>query len=48
MSLARKLAKLETIVGARAKDAVLTFWTPDRIEGYRAWAERLLDTMPCD
>jgi hypothetical protein len=43
--LSRKLARLETLVSAKAPSAP-TFWTPARIEGYRSWVERLLDTMP--
>lgn len=46
MTLARKLAKLETIVSARAEDAAPTYWTPARIEAWRAWVVRLLETMP--
>ena len=48
MTLARKLARLEVLVAAQAEAAVPTFWTPERIEGYRRWAERLLATMAPD
>src|SRR3954468_14199267 len=48
MNLSRKLARLETIVRAETETPVSPYWTPARIEGYRAWAERLLDTMPPD
>jgi hypothetical protein len=47
MTLARKLARLETIVSARADaPTVSTFWTPARIEQWCSWVCRLLETMP--
>jgi hypothetical protein len=48
MSLARKLAKLETIVSGRADEASPAdrYWTPERAEAWRGWVIRLLETMP--
>ena len=46
MSLARKLAKLETVVAAQTAAAPPTFWTPARVEQWRTWVVRLLETMP--
>ena len=46
MDLKRRLARFETLVEAEAPAP--TYWTPARIEGYRIWAERLLDSMPFD
>jgi hypothetical protein len=45
MDLGRKLARLEVLV--RAQDPpVPTFWTSARIEQWRGWLVRLLETMP--
>ena len=47
MRLARKLANLETIVSARADETPADrYWTPERIELWRQWVIRLLETMP--
>src|SRR5688572_1971282 len=45
MTLARKLARLEGLVVAQSAAMVPTYWTPERVEGFCAWAERLLHTM---
>ena len=45
MSLARKLARLEVLVAAQ-QPAAPTYWTPARIERWRQWAVRLLESMP--
>jgi hypothetical protein len=44
-SLSRKLARLEIQVQAQQPPAS-TFWTPARVEAYRIWAVRLLESMP--
>jgi len=47
MSLAHKLAKLETIAAAQAEaPATATFWSPERIEAWRQWVVKFLETMP--
>ena len=48
MTLARKIARLEVLVAAKSEPTVPTFWTPERIEQWRAWVVRLLETMPED
>ena len=48
MTLARKLARLETIVAAHAEATVPTFWTPERIGQWQQWVVRFLEAMPRD
>src|SRR5215210_9109271 len=49
VSLSRKLAKLEVLVRAQEEaPAVPTFWTPERLERWCEWANRVLGTMSSD
>src|SRR4051794_11988646 len=49
MSLSSKLARLEILVRAQSEeDRAPTFWTGERVERWRQWAVRLLETMPKD
>jgi len=45
MNLSSRLGKLELLVQAQ-QPATPTFWTPERIERWRQWAVRLLESMP--
>jgi hypothetical protein len=48
MSLSRKLAQLEILARAQAEEAAPAspYRTPERVERWRQWVARLLETMP--